>query len=230
MLANFRCRLEKCNQRLCRIVSNKGVPVPTMKQQSGKDGLKARGPYANGQQRREEFVSRAFGVFATSGFQRLSLRKIAQELGVSHAALSYHFPSKEDLLQAVFELQSEHDRPLLEKALAERGLLDLLPELVRQNEAIPGLIQLDATMQAEGIRPDHPAHDFTVQRINQLNFDILRELERERDRGRLRPDLNLEITARQLTAMVRGLQMQWLYDPTLDMAAHMTAFLSLLRP
>ncbi|BCW05688.1 TetR/AcrR family transcriptional regulator [Arthrobacter sp. NtRootA1] len=204
--------------------------MATTKQQSGTGQAKARGPYANGQQRRDEFVSRAFEVFATQGFQRLSLRKIAEELGVSHAALSYHFPSKEDLLQAVFERQSEHDRPILEKALAERGLLDLLPELVRENEAIPGLIQLDATMQAEGIRPDHPAHAFTLQRINQFNSDIQRELERERDMGRIRPDLNLEITARQLTAMLRGLQVQWLYDPTIDMAAHVTEFQALLRP
>jgi AcrR family transcriptional regulator len=190
---------------------------------------KTRGRYANGQQRRDEFIDRAFDVFATHGFQRLSLRRIAEELGVSHAALSYHFASKEDLLQAVFERQEERDRPLLEQSLIERGLLSVLPEIARENEAIPGLIQLDATMQAEAIRADHPGHEFTRRRIDQLNSDIRRELERERERGRLREDLDLDVTTRQLTSMARGLQMQWLYDPTVDMAAHLKAFIELLR-
>ncbi|MGO4298746.1 TetR/AcrR family transcriptional regulator [Leifsonia sp. RAF41] len=188
-----------------------------------------RGRYANGQQRREEFVNQAFDLFANQGFQRLSLRKIAEELGVSHAALSYHFPAKEDLLEAVFDKQTENDLPLLEKALAERGILDLLPELIRQSETTPGLVLLDATMQAESIRPVHPAHRYMKQRINQLNIDVNRELERERDRGRIRPDLDLEIATRQLTAMIRGLQLQWLYDPTIDMEAHVAPFLEYLR-
>ena len=67
------------------------------------------------------------------------------------------------------------------------------------------------------------------QRINQLNIDVNRELERERDRGRIRPDLDLEIATRQLTAMIRGLQLQWLYDPTIDMEAHVAPFLEYLR-
>jgi AcrR family transcriptional regulator len=189
-----------------------------------------RGPYATGQQRREEFVNQAFDLFATQGFQRLSMRKIAESLGVSHAALSYYFPSKEDLLQAVFESQAERDRPLLEKGLAEQGLLQLLPELMRLNRELPGLVQLDATIQAEAIRTDHPAHDYTQQRINDLNTAVRRELEKERDLGRIRADLDLDLTARQITALARGLQMQWLYDPDVDMEAHMEAFIRLLRP
>ncbi|MFP3381828.1 TetR/AcrR family transcriptional regulator C-terminal domain-containing protein, partial [Bacillus sp. SIMBA_069] len=76
----------------------------------------------------------------------------------------------------------------------------------RQSETTPGLVLLDATMQAESIRPEHPAHRYMKQRINQLNIDVNRELERERDRGRIRPDLDLDIATRQLTAMIRGLQ------------------------
>ncbi len=157
------------------------------------------------------------------------MRRIAEELGVSHAALSYHFASKEDLLEAVFARQERDDRPLLERSLVERGLLEVLPKLARDNEAVPGLIQLDVTMQAEAIRPDHPGHSFVHARIDQLNADVRRELERERERGRLRADLDLNLVVRQITAMARGLQVQWLYDPTVDMSAHLEAFLKLLR-
>jgi len=202
------------------------MTVETTEQEAS---VKRRGRYANGRQRRDEFIDRAFEIFATHGFQRLSLRKIAEELGVSHAALSYHFPSKEDLLQAVFDRQAEQDRPLLEQSLSERGLLAALPELVRQNEVFPGLVQLDATMQAEAIRKDHPGHEFTHRRIDLFNADVRRELEREQEKGRLRASLDLDLTARQLTAMARGLQMQWLYDPTVDVAAHLDGFLEFLR-
>jgi len=132
-------------------------------------------------------------------------------------------------LQAVFERQEREDRPRLERALTGRGILAVLPELARESETMPGLVLLDATMQAEAIREDHPAHEFTRRRIDQLNADIRRELERERGLGRLRADLDLDLTTRQLSAMARGLQIQWLYDPSVDMAAHLEAYLAFLR-
>lgn len=188
-----------------------------------------RGSYANGQQRRDEFVDGALELFAHHGFQRLSLRKIAEGLGVSHAALSYHFPTKEALLEAVFATQAERERPLVTDTLAERGLLDFLGDLIRTNEEIPGLIGLDVTILGEAHRPEHAAHEWARRRLDDTNEAIQRELVLERTRGRLRPDLDIEMTARHITAMVRGLQLQWLYDRTLALDEHLKAYLDQLR-
>ncbi|WP_315070661.1 helix-turn-helix domain-containing protein [uncultured Microbacterium sp.] len=191
---------------------------------------KRRGTYANGQQRRQEFIMGALELFASHGFQRLSLRKIAEALGVSHAALTYHFPSKEDLLEAVFEAQEQRERPLVEQRLAEKGMLDALPELLQRNNDIPDIIQLDVTILAEAIRADHSAHEWAQRRMDRT-VDALREgLAVERENGRLRPDLDLDITAHQIGAMVRGLQLQWLYHRDFPLEAHLSAFMNLLRP
>jgi len=188
-----------------------------------------RGPYSNGQQRRDEFINGALELFAQQGFQRLSLRKIAEGLGVSHAALSYYFPTKEDLLEAVFAAQAERERPLVAEGLAQRGLLDLAGDLIRTNEEIPGIIGLDVTILGEAHRPDHSAHDWARRRIDDTNEAIRRELVLERDRGRLRPDLDIDMTARHITAMIRGLQLQWLYDRSIALDEHLNAYLDQLR-
>lgn len=50
---------------------------------------------------RAALVERATDVVATGGVDALSLRELARDLGVSHAAPSRHFPDKQALLDAV---------------------------------------------------------------------------------------------------------------------------------
>lgn len=45
----------------------------------------------------------ALELFAAQGYDRTSLRAIAERLQVTKAALYYHFKTKEDILQSVFE-------------------------------------------------------------------------------------------------------------------------------
>src|SRR6476646_2754366 len=58
--------------------------------------------YAKGVARRQEILDRAIEVFAKRGSERTSLRAIAQEVGVTHAALKHYFGSLEELLIAVY--------------------------------------------------------------------------------------------------------------------------------
>lgn len=50
---------------------------------------------------REEVKTVALRLFSTRGFEQTSLREIAEELGITKAALYYHFSSKRDLLSAL---------------------------------------------------------------------------------------------------------------------------------
>src|ERR1700759_4485015 len=45
----------------------------------------------------------ALELFAEQGYERTSLREIAERLGVSKAALYYHFKSKEDIVRSFTE-------------------------------------------------------------------------------------------------------------------------------
>jgi len=51
--------------------------------------------------RADDFVRIASALFAKRGFDRTSVREIAQALGVASGTLFYHFDSKEDLLEAI---------------------------------------------------------------------------------------------------------------------------------
>jgi AcrR family transcriptional regulator len=50
---------------------------------------------------RERILNVALDLFIEKGFDKTSLREIAEQLGVTKAALYYHFASKEDILMAL---------------------------------------------------------------------------------------------------------------------------------
>lgn len=52
---------------------------------------------------REQILEVASRLFLDRGFDKTSLREVAEGVGVTKAALYYHFPSKEDLLAALLE-------------------------------------------------------------------------------------------------------------------------------
>lgn len=109
--------------------------------------------------------------------------------------LSYYFPSKEDLLRAVFETQMERECPIFEPAMAEQGLLDVLGDFIRRNAEILGIIRLDISIWGEAHQPDHFTHDWAQQRIADSNAMMRREPQKEKDGGRLRPVLDIEVVA-----------------------------------
>jgi AcrR family transcriptional regulator len=45
----------------------------------------------------------AFELFATQGYEKTSLREVAEQLGVTKAALYYHFKTKEEIVQSTVE-------------------------------------------------------------------------------------------------------------------------------
>lgn len=192
-------------------------------------GSAKRGSYANGERTKAALVDAAFEVFATKGFQRFSIRQIAQEIGTSHTALLHHFGSKDALLEAVLARREEREGVLREELLRERGLLEAVPEIMRRNAAQRGVILLDVTLQAEAINPDHLAHDFMRRRERDFVNSVRAELEVERGRGRLRDDLDLPLIARLIASEVEGIQLAWLADPSIDMAAHLQALMDLIR-
>jgi AcrR family transcriptional regulator len=188
-----------------------------------------RGAYVNGEKKRGELVDAAFEVFAKWGFQRLSVRQIAEEIGTSHTALLHHFGSKDALLEAVLIRREAIDGSHLRALIDERGILDGLPEYMKYNAQRRNAIQLEVILRAEAVRPDHPAHVF-VRRRDQAFYDaVMRELQDEQIAGRLKPGLDLSIVARQITSTVEGNERQWLYDDSIDMSAQLRALMNLIR-
>lgn len=188
-----------------------------------------RGRYANGERTRAALTDAAFALFAEKGFQRLSIRQIADEIGTSHTALLHHFGTKDALLEAVLVRREEHDSEERGQLMRERGLLAAVPEVMRRNAEIPGVIQLDATLQIEAMEPGHVAHDFVKRREAEFVSAVRAELDLEQWRGRLRDGLDLDLVARLIASQIEGIQLAWLADRSVDMAAHLAALMDLLR-
>src|SRR5260221_10170367 len=53
--------------------------------------------------RRAQIVDRAIDTIADLGFARASVDQIAKQAGVSKGVITYHFPSKEEIVDAIIE-------------------------------------------------------------------------------------------------------------------------------
>lgn len=52
---------------------------------------------------KQKIVAEAIRMYNKSGVQNVTSRHIAAELGISHGNLDYHYPTKEDLLLAIYK-------------------------------------------------------------------------------------------------------------------------------
>lgn len=64
---------------------------------------------------RTQILDAARNRFVEHGFDKTSLREVADDVGVTKAALYYHFPSKEDLLVALLEPLNEAGLDFVDK-------------------------------------------------------------------------------------------------------------------
>ncbi len=70
---------------------------------------------------RERILDIALDLFIEQGYDKTSLRQIAEPLGFTQAAIYYHFAAKEDILVALHLRLHELARPVLEQLAAETG-------------------------------------------------------------------------------------------------------------
>lgn len=178
----------------------------------------ASGQYAKTPAQRSRIVDAAMQVFAERGERGASLREIAERVGMSQAGLLHHFGSKHRLLLAVldrFEQEEQPDEPL---TTMEDSIAFVRAELARGLDR-PGLFQLQMTLAAESIDPDHPAHEFFVDRYQRVTAQFEEPLRAAVADGVLRPDTDTRAVAQLVIAAMDGLQLQRQLDEETDMTA-----------
>ncbi|MCB7135111.1 TetR/AcrR family transcriptional regulator [Cellulosimicrobium marinum] len=191
--------------------------------------------YAKGRAKREQIVQAAVGLFGEVGYHAASLRELAGRVGMSHPGLLHHFPTKVALLEAVLERRDEVDRADLEQDRAEgASYVEALVHLVERNATRRPIVEAFTALAAEATSPDHPAHAYFVRRYESTVARAAKELARLGAAGALRDGVDPQVAARQLVAVMDGLQVQWLLslgsEPAqpVDMAAVLRDFLRLV--
>ncbi|HAS33543.1 TetR/AcrR family transcriptional regulator [uncultured Microbacterium sp.] len=175
-----------------------------------------RGSYAKGIARRQEILDRAIEVFAERGSKRTSLRAIASEVGVTHAALTHYFGSLDELLVAVY-VESGRRSDAREEPAEESTPAATMRRSAQQNRSIPGLVQLYSSLVAAALEDGHPApQEFITTRFARLRREMALRVSRLQDDGVIRPDVDPALVAALVIAASDGLQVQWLLDPDVD--------------
>lgn len=191
---------------------------------------RARGAYAKGIARRQEILDRAIEVFAERGADRTSLRAIAREVGVTHAALTHYFGSLEELLVAVYEESNAPGRQP-EPPTDDATPVEMMIESARINRAVPGLVQLYSTLVAAALEEGHPAaRTFATGRFSRLRDRLADTVRQQQAGGRIRADIDPDAVAALVVAASDGLQTQWLLDETAPQHEALALLDRLLRP
>jgi AcrR family transcriptional regulator len=184
-----------------------------------------------GDVRRKRILSTAIEVFGEQGYRGTSLREIARRVGISDAGLLHHFGTKTGLLAATIAERDELDRERREHSEASGvTFVDTMRDQVSRNAHSPGLVALHVVLSAEATDPQHPAHESFRERYRHLRHQDDLAFARLQEDGRLRADLDPRRVGQLVTAMMDGLQLQWLLDPEqVDMVGLFEDFLHLLE-
>lgn len=217
-----------------------------------------RGSYAKGIAKREEMLSRALDVIAREGYAGASVKELAAAVGLSQGGLLHYFDSKEELFTAILRKRDEVDLALFDGpgAAAPSGagtassgdtgdsgagtvlfstagltfdeLRDGFLAVIRHNSEVPGLVQLFSRMAVDAADPAHPAHGFFLERGERLREAFVHALADAQAAGRVRSDVDPAMFARVYQAVADGMQLQWMLEPDVDMAAAVDALFAVL--
>jgi AcrR family transcriptional regulator len=177
------------------------------------------GQARRGEERRSAIVAAAIDVFATRGFRSGALAEVGERVGVSPAAILYHFGSKEELLLAVI---AERDRragadlaalPPKDGMAALRGAV----RFAEQSEREPGLTALHTVLQIESLEPDSPAHAYFQLRSRLLREWVEKSLRAAKRKGEIRKDVDCAATAARVVAYLEGAAVLWLVDRSVSL-------------
>lgn len=187
-----------------------------------------------GDEARAKILAIAFDMMAEKGYRGTSIAQVAARAGISQSGLLHHFPSKQALLLGVIGYRQEVDSRSLEDehgtALVGWDAFDALTELVRKNSGRPQVVRMFATLCAEALDPDHPAHAWIRDHYGSGERSLVAAIEAGIAAGVMHPEMPPATVAHLTLAIMDGLQLQWLAaEGALDMAGEFDAYVQHLR-
>jgi TetR/AcrR family transcriptional regulator, tetracycline repressor protein len=148
-----------CTTYSCQVTSSRSAPNTADADTAAQDGERTR-------LTRAAVVDRALRLADADGLDALTIRKLAQDLGVTPMALYWHFRSKDELLEGLAErvwseidIAVDCDAPWPAQL---RGLLESLLRVLRAHPAAPRLV-------ADHVKQNEPA-----LRATEVTLDVLR--------------------------------------------------------
>jgi AcrR family transcriptional regulator len=154
---------------------------------------------------RKQILDASLRLFSEKGFARTSVRDIARGAGITDAAIYYHFSSKRDLFEALFEERgiasalSELEQATVTQPFAEYAMAVALKAL----EIMQGNKDFMKVLLSEAMNEDPIATEdyrLVTERWRNAQARILREFMR---RGEI-PPVDADMAAHQLVVLSVG--------------------------
>ncbi len=167
-----------------------------------------------GQKRRRQIIDTARQVMISEGPNNLVLRDVAEKIGITHGNLQYYFPTKNDLLVALFDEELEKYTGSLKAAVAatstRQGRLDAIIDAGIAELGKPETALWRAAMALVDHSPELAA---ILKKENDLYEEVVAE-----ELKSISPHLSSQRRkhiARIIHAILDGLGIQFTYeDPT----------------
>ena len=181
-------------------------------------------------ERREQILDVAAEAFAESGFRGTSLADVAARVGVSQPGLLHHYRTKQLLILAVLAERDRQDGEHLRQCFGgtEPTTTDWALTVARRNLQEPELVRLFTVTGTESLDPSHPAHAFSRERFERNRDWLAGRVRADQEQGHLASSLDPVSTAKELLAVMHGLQLQWLMDPDTDLVGILASHLERL--
>ena len=174
-------------------------------------------------ERRQEILDAAVRLISERGYNGTSVQDVADAVGVTKQGVLRYFPSKDNLLAAVYH-ENYNTFGSVEDFMAS-GLPGSGPDdfrlpaylrfLVHCNSTRPMLVQLFSILQVESFNPAHPLHDEFANRRDSIwqyystyNWNLPSEFTSFEE---IRP------TLRHALEIMDGVQLRWLRGPAIDL-------------
>src|SRR5215217_5056756 len=151
--------------------------------------------------RRRQILDGARVCFARYGYEGATVRRLEEATGLSRGAIFHHFRDKESLFLAL----AEDDALRMADVVAEQGLVQVMRDLLSQKSTHPADWLGTRLEVSRRLRTDEEFRTKWAERSQQLTAATKQRLSRQRDAGKLRDDISVEVLAAFLELVLEGL-------------------------
>lgn len=126
-----------------------------------------------------QIIKIAEELFASRGFEGTSVRDIADAAGINIAMISYYFGSKEKLMEAIFELRTNHVKMKVESLINDDSLshFDKISHLIEDHiSRVVDNLCFYKIMVTEQLVNKSGALSDLVKQVKKKNVEVISEL------------------------------------------------------
>jgi AcrR family transcriptional regulator len=151
--------------------------------------------------RRRQILDGSRVCFARYGYEGATVRRLEDATGLSRGAIFHHFRDKESLFLAL----AEDDAVRMADVVAEQGLVQVMRDLLSERSQHPADWLGTRLEVSRRLRTDHEFRARWAERSEQLTTATRQRLARQREVGKLRDDVDIDVLTAFLELVLEGL-------------------------